>query len=82
MILKRTSKLCKVFGFCHTGRKWGTFENLKGGADVISFFFFLCHVACGILVPRPGMEPQAVCNESTESYTGLLGISQFVFFWQ
>ena len=40
VILKRTCKLCKVFVFCHTGRKWGTFENLKGGADVMSFLYF------------------------------------------
>ena len=23
------------------------------------FFFFFCHVACGILVPQPGIEPAA-----------------------
>ena len=36
------------------------------------FFFWLCHAACGILVPRPGMEPvppavEAWCSGSVES---------------
>ena len=27
------------------------------------FFFFLCHPACGILVPQPGMEPVPLAGE-------------------
>ena len=41
------------------------------------FFFFLnfwpCHMACGILVPQPGNEPQALGGESRVLTTGLPG---------
>ena len=74
VILKRTSKLCKVFGFCHVGRKWGTFGDWKVelmssvfGFCFVLFCFFLRCMACGILVPPPGIEPRALGSGSVES---------------
>ena len=61
VILKRTCKLCKVFVFCHTGRKWGTFENLKEGADVMSFLYFYFFFAAWLVgseFPGLGCNPR------------------------
>ena len=35
----------------------------SGKIWLLIFFFWLCHVACGILVPRPGIEPMASAVE-------------------
>jgi len=32
-----------------------------------NFFFWLLYVACGILVPWPGIEPRALGSENKES---------------
>ena len=43
------------------------------------FFFFFCHVACGILVPQTGMEPvpPAVAAHSLNHWTGREVLSWF-----
>ena len=36
-------------------------------SNIYFLFFWPHHIACGILVPQPGIEPQALGSESTES---------------
>ena len=48
---------------CHTVHRWPTISWSQGGSPTLSvrtflfLFFWLHHVACGILVPQPGIEP-------------------------
>ena len=37
------------------------------GSERFFFFFWLCHRACRILVPRPGINPPGPCSETKES---------------
>ena len=52
---------------------------LQEAFQVVSFFFFFGHVACGILVPQPGMEPvpPAVEAHSLNHWTGREVLSWF-----
>ena len=58
----------------------GLYYILKNGLNFIYFYLFisLCCTACGILVPRPGVEPgPTAAKESVESYPlGHQGISK------
>ena len=44
------------------------------------FFFWLCSKACGILVPRPGIEPASPALEGGFLTTGLPGMSKVGLF--
>lgn len=41
--------------------------------------FWPHHAACGIFIPRPGLEPRALGSESRESTTGSPGSSLDIF---
>ena len=45
-----------------------------------SFFFFFCRAACGILVPRPGIEPTPPAMGARSLNTGPPGKSLFFSF--
>ena len=55
-------------------------RSFRGLIQVSFLFFWPCHAACGIIVPRPGIEPvsrQWMCWVLT---TGFQGITQISFF--
>ena len=46
--------------------EWGAIAFSADGCEVVSFSFWPFHVACGIFVPRPGIDP-GPGSDSTES---------------
>ena len=62
--------LCLCKGTWNTGILL-TFLNRKKDLKTLGIFFFLYHVACGILVPQPGIEPRplAVKEQSPNHWT-------------
>ena len=58
---------CLFFFYVILDQWCTTSVNLYLVSYLFIFIFWPCHVACGILVPWPGMEPCTLCFGSTES---------------
>ena len=54
LVMDREAWCAQVMGSQRVGHDWATELNWR---IFKVFFFWLCHVACGILVPWPGIEP-------------------------
>ena len=54
--------------------------SLRRASSVVVAHALSCPVACGILVPRPGIKPTSPALESGFFTTGLPGRSQGLFF--